>query len=174
MNRPQRRIAAVLGVAVPIVVHRQQLAANVLADEIVPAFIFVDVVAEVHYEVEVLLGHVLIGREETGLEMLARCDGEAKPIDLGVGLGKGARAAHRAQLVSGAELIPVPRVRLEARDFNVNGCPHSGDAVVFPDRTTRDRRSSFAICQCTQSPPPACHHPFSGSSARRVQRTAPS
>ena len=64
-------IAPVLRIAVAVIVDGHQLAANMLAHQLVPARVFVNVVAEVHDEIEVFFGHVLIGGEETDLEMLA-------------------------------------------------------------------------------------------------------
>ena len=115
VRRPQRRIAAVLRVAVAVVVERQQLAADVLPHEVVAAGVLVDVVAEVQHEVEIFLGHVLVRREQADLEVLARRDGEPKPIDGRLRARKRARAADGTQLAAGAELIPVPACAARAR-----------------------------------------------------------
>ena len=120
MRGAKRRIAAVLGVAIAVVVDRQQLAADVLAHQVVAARVFVDVVAQVHHEIEIFLGHVLVGREEADLEMLARRDGESEPIDVRLRARKCARPADGTHLAAGAELVPVPAVRLEAGDFDMN------------------------------------------------------
>ena len=143
-----------------------------LAHEVVPARVLVDVIAEVHHQVEVFLGHVLIRGVQAGLEVLARRDGEAKPIDGGLRARKRARAADRAQLVARAELIPVPRVRLEAGDFDVNRMGplwRRHRPFRIARRATGGRRSQSAIALrsagCGMPPP------FNGSIASRVQRT---
>jgi len=75
-------IAAVLRVPVAVIVRCHQLAADVLAHETIAAGILVNVVAEVHHKVEIFFSHVLIRREQADLVLLARCDREAKSIDI--------------------------------------------------------------------------------------------
>jgi hypothetical protein len=120
VHRAQRRIAPVLRVAVAVIVEGQQLAADVLPHELVSAGVLVDVVAEVHHQIEIFLGHVLVRREQADLEMLARRDGEPEPIDVRLRARKRARPADGTHLAAGAELVPVPAVGLEPCDFDVN------------------------------------------------------
>ena len=72
------RVGFVLGVAVAIVVERGELGADVLANAALAGRAFIDVVAEVDDQVEVLLGHVLVGGEEAGFVVLAGGEGEAE------------------------------------------------------------------------------------------------
>jgi hypothetical protein len=53
-----------------------------LADQAVPARALVDVVAEVDDQVEVVLGHVLVGGIQARLEVLARREGEPQLVGL--------------------------------------------------------------------------------------------
>ena len=74
----RHRVGLVLGVAVAIVVERVELGADVLADVAVAAGAFIDVVAEVDDEVEVVLGHVVVGGEQAAFVVLAGGEGEAE------------------------------------------------------------------------------------------------
>ena len=120
MRRTERGIAAVLCVAVPVVVHGHQLAADVLAHAVVDPGVLVDVVAEVHHEIQVLTGHVFVRGEVTLLVVLARRDRESQAIDRRLRPRKRACAADGAQRVTGTEPIPVPAVGLEAGHFHVD------------------------------------------------------
>src|SRR5262245_32834290 len=80
---------------------------------------FIDVVAHVHHEVELLREHVAIGGIEAGLEVLAR--GECEPhARHGLIPGwEGARTAKATARAKRLELIPVPGVRPQAEECHV-------------------------------------------------------
>ena len=83
--------------------------------------VFVNVVAEVEDEVGLVFDHLLVGGEESGLEVLAGCDGKAKFVRRGVGRGQSAGAADWAGGVAGFEAVGIPMVGLEATGFDVDG-----------------------------------------------------
>ena len=83
--------------------------------------IFVNVVAEMEDEVGFVFGHLLVRGEESGFEILAGGDGEAKFVRRGVGRGHGAGAADWAGGVAGFEAVGIPMVGFETVGFDVNG-----------------------------------------------------
>ena len=72
-------------------------------------------------EVGLVFDHLLVGGEESGLEVLAGCDGKAKFVRRGVGRGHGAGATDWAGGVAGFEAVGIPMVGLEAAGFDVDG-----------------------------------------------------
>ena len=90
------------------------------AHEVVTPGTFVNVVAQMENEIEILLGHVLIRRVVTCFKVLARRNGKAQPIHPRPSGGKRSGAADRAHGIAGAELIPVPAVRLKAGHLDVH------------------------------------------------------
>ena len=130
-----------------------------LANLIFLAFIFVDVIAQVKHQIELVLGHVLVRRVISLLEMLARSEGESHFRRAGIRGRHRARAADRALGVAGAEAIPVPAIRLETIDFDVHRvaelrrgdaravAQHVAHAVIrgdFPRDFDRFRRQAAA------------------------------
>ena len=65
------RIGAVLGVAVPIIFDRHQLAAHMLAHAILHTGILVNVVTQVHHKIQFFFGQVFVGRVKALFVLLA-------------------------------------------------------------------------------------------------------
>ena len=115
----QRRVALVGGVAGAVLVERLHLAAFQPAHRVLPRRVLVDVVAEEHDEVELLVGDVAPGGVVADVVALAARDREAQRRRR-VGGRRGARAADRALLAEGAEAIPVPAAGVEAGRLGVD------------------------------------------------------
>ena len=84
------------------------------------AALLVDVVADVHDEVEIGRGHRAIGRVLAVLVVLAARDRELEPRERRAARGRGARAADGAALAAAREPVPVVARRLEARRLDVH------------------------------------------------------
>ena len=82
---------------------------------------FVDVVAEVNDEIEILSRHMFEGRVVAHLVVLARGECEAEAVRRGASGRHCAGAADRAQFAAGLEAIPVPAVGLETLGLDVYG-----------------------------------------------------
>lgn len=99
----------VLGVPDPVLVERHR-----------GTGVLVDVVPEVHDEVELLLGHVAIRGVVPAVEGLTGREREAHRADGGAGRRRGPRPSHRADLPARLEAIEVPASRPQARDLDVD------------------------------------------------------
>jgi hypothetical protein len=121
VHAPQVLVVPVLAVAEAVVRQaRAGLVSDVPAD---PAFVrcaLVNIVAQVEDKVQVVLGHVLIGSEESLFVVLTRGECEAQS------LGHGPRRRHRARAtdatgcVAATESIPVPVIRLQVLHQHVD------------------------------------------------------
>ena len=120
VHGPQVRVGLVLRVADAVVLERSDLRPDMLADLAVAARALVDVVAEVDDQVEVVLGHVLVGGIQARLEVLARGEGEPQLIGLRARGGHGAGPGDRALGVAGAEAVPVRAVGVQAIHLDVD------------------------------------------------------
>ena len=123
VHRLQQRVRFVLRVANAIVVERAALAANMLPDSAILAGIFVDVVAQVQHQVEFFLGHVRVSGVQARLEMLAGSKGESHLRRLHIHSRQRARAADGALRLAARKTVPVPAIRLQPRQFDMNGMP---------------------------------------------------
>jgi hypothetical protein len=150
----QRRVALVEAVAVAVGVQRRDLGAVVLAEGggVGPAL--VDVVAQMDHQVGVLLGCEGPRRPEAVLPVLARREQEAQPIPAPTGRRRPG-AADGADLVTDAEAVEVPGVRVQVADVDV-------DRVRPPGR-----RRGVPGAQHTPEPLVAGHLPADGHVDRR-------
>ena len=82
---------------------------------------FVDVVAQMDDEVELLVGHVPIGGVKAMLVLLAGGEGEAETADIGGAGGGSARAAHGAGNATDAPAIEIFRAGPQAAHIGVGG-----------------------------------------------------
>ena len=87
---------------------------------------FVDIVAEMEHQIRMLGSHVLVGRVEARLVVLARGEREAQPLRHGFGSRHCSRAARRANRVPHGEAIPIPAVGLESGHFDMHGMGQFG------------------------------------------------
>ena len=117
----QVRIGLVLAIPRAVVRKRVGLMDVVLAHVLPAPRRFVDVVAEEHHEVEVVLEHVAVGAEVALLIVLAGCEGEPQLVGLCRRARRRARASDRAGGVPGSEAVPVPACRLQSADLDVHG-----------------------------------------------------
>ena len=121
MRRPQIGVALDLPQPDPVVGQRLDLTyGDVASPDGSLVRTFVEVVAEEGHQVEVLLGHVGIGREEAGRVVLAAGDGEGEPVQRSTGPGRGLRPAHRADLRARTEAVEVRGARPQTRHLDVH------------------------------------------------------
>ena len=113
-------VALVQRVADPVFVEGLRLPRRVGPDVIRAPGGFVDVVADVDDQVEVVLDHVAIRDEVALLELLAGGEGEAEAVAVGARGRRGPRAADPAHLAARAEAVPVPACGLEMLDLDVH------------------------------------------------------
>src|SRR4029450_4140962 len=114
VRRLQIGVALVQRVTDAVFVERLRLARAVRADVVRAPRRFVDVVADVDDQIEVVLEHVAVRDEVALLELLAGGEGESEAVAVGVGGRRGPRTADRAHLARGAGAGPAPQRRLEA------------------------------------------------------------
>ena len=114
-------VGFVEGVAGAVIVELDDLGAVVAAHAVGGGRAFINVVAEMDDEIEVLAGEVVVGGEEAGFVVLAGGEGEAEARGEGVGRGRGAGAAGGADLGADFEAIPIPTLGAEAADLDVDG-----------------------------------------------------
>src|SRR5262249_39348018 len=109
----KQRVVPVL--RVPEAVVRQggtRLVSDVMANSALVCSALVNVVAKVEDEIQIVLGHVMIGREMTFFIVLARGECKPQPGGQNTRLGHRARTADRAYRVPAMKPIPVPSVGL--------------------------------------------------------------
>src|SRR5262245_17136577 len=80
---------------------------------------FVDVVSQMHHQIEVLFGHVAIRREVAVDVFLAGRSGETKTSRIALPR-RGPRTADRTLDAAGQKLIPIPAPGFETPHFHVN------------------------------------------------------
>ena len=114
-------IGFVEGVAGTVVVELEDLGAVVAAHALVVGGTFVNVVAQMDDEIEVLAGEVVVSGEEAGLVVLAGGEGEAEARGESIGRWGGAGAAGRAEFGADLEAIPIPPFGAEAADLDMDG-----------------------------------------------------
>ena len=160
-----------------------------LARPVVAAGPFVDVVAEMKDDVEILGGHVAVRGEEAGLVVLAGGEREPQAVDVRARSRQRPRAADRARRVAGVEAIPVPAVGLEALDFDVHRVrplrprrsrgrcrttlPHRLVVGDFPADVDRLRRHAAAVQRIGREPRPehdAVRRRIAGRDTERERR----
>src|SRR4051812_34529587 len=132
MDAPQRRVGAVEPVLRAVVVERDRgtlagradAAGAVGTDRARPGLLRlrVDVVAEAEHEVQVVVGHDVVGVVEAVREVLAGPEREAHGL-LRVGRERGAEAADRPVRRARREAVEVLLVRAEARDARLQRMP---------------------------------------------------
>src|SRR4051812_31381943 len=82
--------------------------------------IFVDVVAVVEDEAQLLFGEMAVGCVISRLIVLAACDSEAKPRRRGSAARKGSRVAGAAALTRGRKAVEIRAVGLQARNLDMH------------------------------------------------------
>ena len=165
-------IELVEGVAVAELRQGRRDADRVLAHQPGPPRLFVDVVAEMHDEIEIAVGHVAIGSEVALLVLLRRrqrrngtaraCCRRPAPCACG---RSGSTHCRRGSDTSSAGRAAGPWPRRARRG------PRAGVACTVPCATTRANFSSSAICQSTVTGLSGMPPPSSGRGARRVHST---
>ena len=140
---------------------------------------FVDVVAQVDDQVEIVLGHVLVGGEQPDLEVLARGEREPQPLRRRFGRRRSAGAADGAGLARGVEPVPVPAVGLQPVDFDVDRVRPvgRGDGRALGGRPSQSARPRPLPRRPRPSPPacrrlPAAREPAASRARRRRRRIA--
>src|SRR5262249_2607233 len=113
-------VALVQRVTDAVFVERRRLARAVRPDVVRAPGGFVDVIADVDDQIEVVLAHVAIRDEVALLELLAGGEGEAETVAVSAGGRRGPRTTDPAHLASGAEPVPVPARGLELIDFDAD------------------------------------------------------
>jgi hypothetical protein len=129
VHRLQVRVGLVLRVAVAILDHGAGLATGVLADVVDAPGGLVDVVADEHHDVHVLVEKMAVRAVVALLELLARPQPETELARVAGCRRRGARASDPAHLVAGHEAVPVPPGRFEARDLHVDAVAAAGERV---------------------------------------------
>src|SRR6185503_3498396 len=100
-----------------------------LTDAIVASAVpaaFVDVVAGVKHEVELLFGDPAERGEVSGLVVIAAADRKPQAIDRGARGRRGPGSPDLTDLVAGAKPVPVVASRLEAADLDVHAVTQFG------------------------------------------------
>lgn len=82
--------------------------------------IFVEVVAEVHDQIQVFHGHMAVGRVVPVIPGLAGGERETQPVNRRPGRGRGPGAADRGDRRPGPEPVEVPAGRFEAADLRMH------------------------------------------------------
>ena len=142
-------VGFVLGIAPTIIVERRDQRARMLAGRRrrVRA-IFINVVAVVEDELQLLVRHVAVSGVISGLVVLAAGDPEAQLLRRGIASWKRAGAADAAALAAGFEAIEIGPVGLEPRYFDVDRMRKLGRAPPpRPWRRWRSKPSSPATSQ---------------------------
>lgn len=140
MGGLQVGIGPVQRVAISIALEAIHFGAVVLARGERIDSTFVDVVAEMHYEIEILAREVAVGGVQAVLPVLAGYEREPQLVDRRIASGQRTRAAHGAFVFADGELVEVPPVGIESVDFDVNGmgkgcgghCHTLGDDSAHP------------------------------------------
>ncbi len=120
VRRLQIRIRAVLRVAVAIVLQRLQLGREMQSRPVFHGRVLVEVVAEKEHQVEIFFRHLAVRVEIAHFVVCARRKCEPEFARRGTRFGKRARAADRAEMIAGPELIPIPTLGLEAVHFDMH------------------------------------------------------
>lgn len=119
-------VSAVLAVAHPVLVESFDFRSDMSPDVASPSGgVFVNVVAEVEDEVGLVLLHFLVSTKEALLPVLARRDGEAKFLRVGIGRRHGAGASDRARGVAGLEAVVEPMICFQTSGLDMDGEPES-------------------------------------------------
>ena len=122
----QVRVAFVLGVALAVLRQGLGLPAAVLAHHELRVGALVDVVAHKQHEVQRLLGNLLMRNVLAVLVMLARGQGDAQLLHIGVGSGCGAGVAHAAEGVALAEAVPIVGGGLQVLQMHMHAVASAG------------------------------------------------
>ena len=119
----QHFVHPVLRVARAVLVKRFDLATEMFARAIVDTAIFINVIPQMHDEIEILLRHVRVAVKVTALVMLAR--GEGKPRAFGHRIGRRCRAgaADRAGFITSVKTIKIPVMWLESGHLHMHRVP---------------------------------------------------
>ena len=137
MGGLQRGIEVILRVSAAVLVERDRLGIEMLpryrVRQIRPARPFVDVIAKMKDEIEILGRQVLVRGEVPELVMLAGSEGKSEAIDGSARRRQRSRASDRARHAAGAEAVPIRPVLLQAGHFDMNRMRRLG---------TRDRRAA--------------------------------
>ena len=135
MRRLQVGVALVQAVAHPVLLESLRLGGQVVGDLDLAdgsAYrVLVEVVAQVHDEVQVFFGQVAVGGVVAVVPLLAGDEGEPEQSRLGSGVGCGAGAPYRADLPQGLEPVEVFAVRFQTGDLGVDGVGEFGGGDGF-------------------------------------------
>ena len=119
MRRLEVRVRLVDRVAQSIVLERERLG-GVMRSDAADAPLFINVVADVHDQIEVVGRHRAIGRVVPVLVHLTASDGEIERAERRAALRCGARVSDRALRFAASEAVPVVAGRIESRDLDVH------------------------------------------------------
>ena len=125
-------IALVKRVPDPIVVERVRLGSAVLAHVILAPRRFVDVVTEVHDQIEIVAEHVAVRVVVALLVLLAGGEGQAHTLVVAVCGGRRSCATGGTHLTARSKAIPVPPTRLEVLDLDVDRVRERGSRADDP------------------------------------------
>src|SRR5688500_13744304 len=123
MSQLQLGVRLIECVAVPVSGHGRWLRTIMPADSAVLRRTLVNVVAEMHDQFDVLVRQMPKRREVTVFVVLAGGKDKREALRTVCSGGRSAGPADRAQLRTGAKLIPVPARRLEAARLHVDRVP---------------------------------------------------
>src|SRR5262245_55649605 len=122
MSALEIRIRFVDSVAKAILLQVLRLFNRMMADAGRIARAFVDVIAEMYDEVQVLCSHMLIRGVVPVFVLLTRSEREPELIEAGAGgggrTGAADRTGHPILSLADEELIPIPRAGPKVADFN--------------------------------------------------------
>src|SRR6185295_12019511 len=121
------RIESVKGIAVPVIAERSKLQAVVKPRASLLSSTLIDVVAEVHNQLDIFLGHVPVSGKVTSLVMLAGGKGKGELVETTLRIGGGAGPPNGAHVSPRAELIPVLLIGLQTSDFYMDRMSEVGE-----------------------------------------------
>src|SRR5262245_35087006 len=120
MRELQIGIAFVEGMTVPVVFERHYLRAVVYARATRSRPALVNVITEVHNQIELFFRHMFISRVVSLFVVLARGEGESQLINPIVERRRGSSSANRADSRADAKAVPVPACGLQPVHFDVH------------------------------------------------------
>ena len=92
-------------------------------DSVVHPGVFVDVVAQMQHQIQILFGHMIVSCEVAAFKMLARRESELQFLRHDAHGWHCASLTDPTHCITRLKAIPVPRVWLQAREFNVDRMP---------------------------------------------------
>src|SRR6056297_832467 len=112
MHGLERLIESILSVPISILFQRYNLRTLMLADSVINATIFINIVSQMQYQVQTFFCHMIVGGKIATLIMLTRSKRKPQPFGHHGCVWHGTSLSDSADCISGVKSIPVPAVRL--------------------------------------------------------------